>query len=59
MDWIHLAQDRDQWKTLVNTIMNLGAPWNVGKLLASTQLAAFQKGSAPCNHLWDIRYKLP
>jgi hypothetical protein len=26
MDWIHLAQDRDQWKTLVNTIMNLGAP---------------------------------
>jgi hypothetical protein len=23
MDWIHLAQDRDQWRVLVNTVMNL------------------------------------
>jgi hypothetical protein len=23
MDWIDLAQDRDQWKAIVNTIMNL------------------------------------
>jgi hypothetical protein len=23
-DWIDLAQDRDQWRALVNTIMNLG-----------------------------------
>jgi hypothetical protein len=22
MDWIHLAQDRDKWRTLVITIMN-------------------------------------
>jgi hypothetical protein len=22
MDWIYLAQDRDQWKALVNTVMN-------------------------------------
>jgi hypothetical protein len=21
--WIHLAQDRDQWRVLVNTVMNL------------------------------------
>jgi hypothetical protein len=26
MDWIDLAQDRDQWRTLVNTVMNLRAP---------------------------------
>jgi hypothetical protein len=23
MDWIHMAQDRDQWRDLVNTVMNL------------------------------------
>jgi hypothetical protein len=26
MDWIHLAQNRDQWKALVNMIMNLQVP---------------------------------
>jgi hypothetical protein len=24
MDWIHLAQDRDQWRSLVSMVMNLG-----------------------------------
>jgi hypothetical protein len=23
VDWIHWAQDRDRWRTLVNTVMNL------------------------------------
>jgi len=23
VDWIYLAQDRDQWQTLVNTVMDL------------------------------------
>jgi hypothetical protein len=26
MDWIYLAQDRDQWRTLVNTVINLPVP---------------------------------
>jgi hypothetical protein len=26
MDWINLAQDRDQWRALLNTIMGLRVP---------------------------------
>jgi hypothetical protein len=26
VDWIHLAQDRDQWPVLVNTVMNIRVP---------------------------------
>jgi hypothetical protein len=35
MDWIDLAQDRDQWKVLVNMVMNLQVPKNAGKFLSS------------------------
>jgi hypothetical protein len=26
MDWINLAEDRDQWRALVRTVMNLQVP---------------------------------
>jgi hypothetical protein len=36
MDRINLAQDRTQWKDLVNTAMNLRVPKTVGKFLSSS-----------------------
>jgi hypothetical protein len=26
VDWIELAQDKDQWRDVVNTVMNLQVP---------------------------------
>jgi hypothetical protein len=34
MDRIDLAQDKNQWRYLVNTVMNLRFPYNVGKFVS-------------------------
>jgi hypothetical protein len=33
VDWIHLAQDRDQWRAIMSTVMNLRVPQKAGNFL--------------------------
>jgi hypothetical protein len=45
MDWIDLAQDKDQWRALVNTVMNLrGFHKMLGSSWVAVQLSASQEG---------------
>jgi hypothetical protein len=41
MDWIDLAHDRDHWRAVVNTVMNLWVPFIDGKFLSSYKTGGF------------------
>jgi len=35
MDWIYLAQDRENWQVVVGTEMNIQIPYSVGNFWSS------------------------
>jgi hypothetical protein len=43
VDWIDVAQDRDQWRALVNTIVNLRVASNAGKFLSGYTIGGFSR----------------
>jgi hypothetical protein len=43
VDWIDMAQDRDQWRAVLNTVMNLWVPYNAGKFLSSCKIGFFSR----------------
>jgi hypothetical protein len=43
MDLTDLAQDRDHWRALVNTVMKLRVPKYVGKLLNNCTTGSFSR----------------
>jgi hypothetical protein len=41
--WIVLDQNADQWRALVNTVINLVVPQNAGKFLSNCTIGRFSR----------------
>jgi hypothetical protein len=53
MNWIHVAQDRDQWQAIVNTVISLRGSikwWAILECLSGWRL--LKKDSPPWSYLW-------
>jgi hypothetical protein len=58
VDWIDMAQDRDQLRALVNMVLNPRVPKNAGKLLSgctisgSSRRAQLREQVSKCDKMW-------
>jgi hypothetical protein len=44
-DWIHLVEERDQWRAVVNMIVNLHTPQNVCKFFRNEATGSFPRST--------------
>jgi hypothetical protein len=43
LDWIHPAQSSEEWRALVNMVVNPQVPYNVGKFKSSRMTRGFSR----------------
>jgi hypothetical protein len=51
VDWMDMAQDRDQGRALVKTVLNLRVPQNTGKFLRGCTIGVSSRRAQLCKYV--------